>query len=62
MVGLPDNAVKESAHRVESAMKHIGFSMPRRKVLVNLAPADVRKEGSAYDLPIAYVSFKHLGR
>jgi len=51
--GLPDNAVKESAHRVESAMKTAFYFMPRNKVVVNLAPADIRKEGSAYDLPIA---------
>lgn len=53
MVGLPDNAVKESQQRVESAIKEIGYKFPRQKVVVNLAPADVRKEGSAYDLPIA---------
>ncbi len=53
MVGLPDNAVKESQQRVESAIKHLGYHFPRQKVIVNLAPADVRKEGSAYDLPIA---------
>ncbi len=53
MVGLPDSAVKESEQRVESAIKHYGYRMPRQKVVVNLAPADVRKEGSAYDLPIA---------
>src|SRR5580765_8314689 len=53
MSGLPDTAVKESAHRVESSLKHLGYFMPRNKVVVNLAPADIRKEGSAYDLPIA---------
>ncbi len=53
MVGLPDSAVKESEQRIESAIKHLGFVMPRQKVVVNLAPADIRKEGSAYDLPIA---------
>ncbi len=53
MVGLPDNAVKESLFRVESAIRVAGFHMPRQKILVNLAPADIRKEGSAYDLPIA---------
>ncbi len=51
--GMPDIAVKESAHRVESAIKTAHFFMPRNKVIVNLAPADIRKEGSAYDLPIA---------
>ncbi len=45
--------MKESAHRVESSMKTAGFFMPRNKVIVNLAPADLRKEGSAYDLPMA---------
>lgn len=53
IVGLPDGAVKESAHRVESAIKQVGYFFPRTKVVVNLAPADIRKEGSAYDLPIA---------
>jgi magnesium chelatase family protein len=53
IVGLPDNAVKESQQRVESALKQYGFAMPRQKVVVNLAPADIRKEGSAYDLCIA---------
>jgi magnesium chelatase family protein len=53
MVGLPDNAVKESLQRVESAIIASGFRMPRTKIVVNLAPADIKKEGSAYDLPIA---------
>ena len=53
MVGLPDNAVKESLHRVESAIHSAGFRMPRQRIVVNLAPADLRKEGSAYDLAIA---------
>lgn len=53
MSGLPDAAVKESEHRVESAIKTAGYYIPRNKVVVNLAPADIRKEGSAYDLPIA---------
>ncbi len=53
LVGLPDSAVKESEQRVESALKHHGYRMPRQKVVVNLAPADIRKEGSALDLPIA---------
>jgi magnesium chelatase family protein len=51
--GLVDLAVKESMHRVESALKGLGYHIPRNKVVVNLAPADIRKEGSAYDLPIA---------
>lgn len=53
IVGLPDNAVKESLQRVETAIKTIGYRMPRQKIVVNLAPADIRKEGSAYDLAIA---------
>jgi magnesium chelatase family protein len=53
MVGLPDNAVKESWSRVESALRHNKYNMPRQKTIINLSPADIRKEGSAYDLPIA---------
>src|SRR5690606_7599630 len=53
LVGLPDNAVKESLQRIESALSAAGKRMPRQKIVVNLAPADLRKEGSAYDLPIA---------
>ena len=53
IVGLPDNAVKESLHRVESTFKTNDFSMPRTKVVVNLAPADMKKSGTAFDLPIA---------
>jgi magnesium chelatase family protein len=53
IVGLPDSAVKESLQRIEAALKNNGFKMPHNKVIVNLAPADIRKAGSAYDLPIA---------
>jgi len=53
IVGLPDNAIKESLRRIESAIQTAGLRMPRQKIVVNLAPADIRKEGSAYDLPIA---------
>jgi magnesium chelatase family protein len=52
-VGLPDNAVKESKERVLAAIKNSGFFYPQKRITVNLAPADVRKEGSSYDLPIA---------
>ena len=52
-VGLPDAAVKESRDRVAAAVKNTGFQFPVKKITVNLAPADVRKEGSAFDLPIA---------
>jgi magnesium chelatase family protein len=53
IVGLPDSAVKESLQRVESAIKTNDFYMPRTKLVVNLAPADIRKSGTAFDLPIA---------
>ena len=55
LVGLPDNAVKEGWQRIEAAIKNIGLNVPRLKLVVNLAPADIRKEGSSYDLPIAIV-------
>jgi magnesium chelatase family protein len=53
LVGLPDSAVKESHQRIESALKFIGLKLPGKKIVINMAPADIRKEGSAYDLPIA---------
>ena len=53
LVGLPDNAVRESHERIYSALKHNGIDIPRRSVVINMAPADIRKEGSAYDLPLA---------
>jgi len=53
MVGLPDNAVKESRERVATAIKNSGFEYPNKRITINLAPADVKKEGSSYDLPIA---------
>lgn len=53
LVGLPDNAVKESQQRIEAALTNIGYAFPHRKIIINMAPADIRKEGSAYDLPIA---------
>ncbi|MDI3318419.1 YifB family Mg chelatase-like AAA ATPase [Pinibacter soli] len=53
VVGLPDVAVKESAQRIDSAIKTNGYRMPRTKVVINLAPADIKKSGSAFDLPIA---------
>jgi magnesium chelatase family protein len=53
IVGLPDKAVDESRERVRSAIKNSGLEMPRSKVTINLAPADLKKEGPAYDLPIA---------
>lgn len=53
MVGLPDSAVKESQQRIESAMRLNSFKWPHKKVVINMAPADIRKEGSSYDLPLA---------
>src|SRR3954465_7683659 len=53
MVGLPDSAVKESQHRIDTALKHHGYKIPGKQITVNMAPADIRKEGSAYDLTIA---------
>src|SRR3990170_5715252 len=53
IVGLPDTAVQESRERVQTAVRNAGLEFPRRRVVVNLAPASVRKEGPAYDLPIA---------
>ena len=53
IVGLPDAGVKESRERVKAAIKNCGFNMPIKRIVVNMAPADVKKEGSVYDLPIA---------
>ncbi|MFN8343034.1 MAG: YifB family Mg chelatase-like AAA ATPase [Cyclobacteriaceae bacterium] len=60
--GLADSAVRESQHRVESSIKDLGYFMPRNKVVVNLAPADLRKEGSAYDLAIALTVLQASGQ
>jgi len=61
IVGLPDNAVKESQHRVSAAIKNSGFKFPIRRITVNLAPADVKKEGAIFDLPIAIGMLSALG-
>lgn len=53
LVGLPDSAVKESQHRITAALKNNGLKWPGKKITINMAPADIRKEGSAYDLPTA---------
>ena len=53
LVGLPDNAIKESSFRIAAALKNNGYELPGKKIIINLAPADLRKEGSAYDLPLA---------
>ncbi|PCH85547.1 MAG: magnesium chelatase [Flavobacteriales bacterium] len=69
MVGLPDSAVKESQQRIDAALKNNGYKIPGKGITINMAPADIRKEGSAYDLPIAMgilatageVDSQHLG-
>jgi magnesium chelatase family protein len=53
LVGLPDSAVKESQQRIEAALRNNGYKLPGKKIVINMAPADIRKEGSAYDLTIA---------
>jgi magnesium chelatase family protein len=53
LVGLPDSAVKESQQRIDSALRTNGYKIPGKKIVINMAPADIRKEGSAYDLPLA---------
>ncbi|MBP5136974.1 MAG: YifB family Mg chelatase-like AAA ATPase [Paludibacteraceae bacterium] len=53
LVGLPDDAVKESHERIVSALDHNGLRLPHKQTIINMAPADIKKEGSAYDLPIA---------
>ena len=53
LVGLPDNAIKESSYRINAALKNVGFKIPGKKITINMAPADLRKEGSAYDLTLA---------
>ena len=53
LVGLPDNAVKESQERIRAALTNVDRKFPGRRIVINMAPADIRKEGSAYDLPIA---------
>jgi len=60
--GLPDSAVKESEHRIESVFKYFDYRMPRKKIVVNMAPADIKKEGSSYDLPIALGILKSSGQ
>lgn len=62
LVGLPDNAVQESRRRIEAAIKNSGFEFPKRKITINMAPADIRKEGSAYDLPLALGILGALGQ
>ncbi|MCX8015105.1 MAG: YifB family Mg chelatase-like AAA ATPase [candidate division WOR-3 bacterium] len=61
IVGLPDNAVKESQHRVTAAIKNSGYKFPIRRITVNLAPADIKKEGAIFDLPIAVGMLSALG-
>ncbi len=63
IVGLPDTAIKESKHRILTALKNTGFKLPQKKITVNLAPADLKKEGTLFDLPIAIgilFAIKHI--
>ena len=53
LVGLPDNAIKESNFRIAAALENNGFRIPGKKLIINMSPADMRKEGSAYDLTLA---------
>ena len=61
VVGLPDSTIKESIERVSSAISNSGFFMPQKRIVINLAPADVKKEGSLFDLPIAVGILKSSG-
>lgn len=61
IVGLPDNPVREFMQRVEAALQTNNFRMPRQKIVVNIAPADIRKEGSAYHLTYCYSYLSQLG-
>jgi magnesium chelatase family protein len=53
LVGLPDNAVKESNFRIAAALQNNGYKIPGKNIIINMSPADMRKEGSAYDLTLA---------
>ena len=53
LVGLPDKAVSESSYRISAALKNNGYKLPGKKIIINMAPADIRKEGAAYDLTLA---------
>ena len=53
LVGLPDNAVRESSYRISAALKNNNYKLPGKKIIINMAPADIRKEGAAYDLTLA---------
>ncbi|MCG8606073.1 ATP-dependent protease, partial [bacterium] len=61
-VGLPEGAVKESKERVNAAIKNSGFRFPQKRVTINLAPADIRKEGSGFDLPMAIGILAAMGQ
>src|SRR5262249_45073146 len=61
VVGLPEGAVKESKVRVISALRNAGFELPQKRITVNLAPADIRKEGAAFELPIALAALEAGG-
>jgi magnesium chelatase family protein len=53
LVGLPDNAVRESSYRISAALNNNAYKLPGKKIIINMAPADIRKEGASYDLTLA---------
>ena len=61
LVGLPDTSVKESKERVKTAIKNSGYELLSKRIIINLAPADTKKEGSVFDLPIAIGILVDLG-
>ena len=60
-VGLPDTAVRESSERVKAALRNCGFILPAQHITIKLAPADLKKEGSAFDLPMVVVMLRSTG-
>ena len=60
LVGLPDLAVREGYERIKAALANNAYRMPGLKIVVNMAPADIRKEGSSYDLPMQWALWQHL--
>src|SRR5579872_6712516 len=62
IVGLPDAAIRESSKRITAALKNCGFRFPAKRITVNLAPADLKKEGTLFDLPIALAIIKALNQ
>lgn len=61
IIGLPDNSIRESKERVKAAIKNSGYELRSKKILINLAPAEIKKEGSAFDLAIAIGILNNIG-